>query len=159
MKINKDRNWKNYRRAFPRLYIGHHQFNHVIPSFTLPLAVCILMLPMLMVAVEHLQLATTYHMNPIDRCSHMALCNTPVVLPSLNNVLTAMVLLNRGMKLNIGFLPRFSCRSNIPRVSPSLSLSVYYSLDSRVVREVVLILLLLSGDIEVNPGPLGECLD
>lgn len=120
---------------------------------------CILMLPMVMVAVEHKQLATTYHMNPVDRCSHMTFSNTPMALPSLNNVIPAMVLLNRRMRLNIGCLLCFLPHSSIPLVSPSLGLRVYYSLESRVVGIVVIILLLLSGDIEVNPGPLGECLD
>jgi len=159
VQINKDRSWKNYRRASPRLYICQHQLNHVIPSYTLPLAMCILMLPMVMVAVEHKQLATTYHMNPVDRCSHMTFSNTPMALPSLNNVIPAMVLLNRRMRLNIGCLLCFLPHSSIPLVSPSLGLRVYYSLESRVVGIVVIILLLLSGDIEVNPGPLGECLD
>ena len=162
MQIINDRSWKNYRRASLRPHIHHHhQLSHVTPSYTLPLAVCILMLPMLMVVVEHRQLATTYRMNPLDRCNHMTFIRTPVVLPSPNNVLPAMVLLNRRVRLNTGYMSCFSSYTytNVRRVSPTLSLRVFFSLARTVVAGVVVLLLLLSGDVELNPGPFGEYLD
>ena len=82
MQINKDRTWK-YRRASLRPHIHHHQLSHVTLNYSLLLVVCVLMLPMLVVAVEHMQLATTYRMNPLDRCSLMTFIRTPLVLPSL----------------------------------------------------------------------------
>ena len=103
MQINKDRTWKKYRRASLRPHIQHHQLSHVTLNYSLPLAVCVLMLPMLVVAVEHMQLATTYRMNPLDRCSLMTFIRTPLVLPSLNNLLPAMVLQSRGVRLNTGY--------------------------------------------------------
>ena len=148
MQINKDRNWKNCRRASLRLYIHHpYQLSHVTPSYALPLAVCILMLPMLVVAVEHKQLATM---------NSMTFNHTPLVLSSLNSVIPAMVLQNRVERSNVGHLSCSPSRSNIQRTSSSIGLKVC---SSGRVMVVMLLLLLLSGDIEMNPGPLGECLD
>ena len=158
MQINKDRTWKTlYRRASPRPHIHHHQLSHVTLNYSLPLVVCVLMLPMLVVAVEHMPLATTYRMNPLDRCSLMTFIWTPLVLPTPNNLLPAMVLQNRGVRLNTGYASCFSSYTytNVPSVSLTLSLRVFFS----VARTVVVILrLLLSGDVELNPGPLGEYL-
>ena len=141
MQINNNRNWKSYKRASLRLYVHHlHQLSHVTPSYTLPLAVCILMLPMLVVVNEHTQLAT---MNSVT-FSH-----TPLMLSSLDSVIPAMVLQNRVARSNVGHL---SC-------SPSCS-NIQHTSNLRVCSRgrVMLLLLLLSGDIETNPGPLGECL-
>ena len=150
---------RNYGRAVVRPHIQHHQLSHVTLNYSLPLAVCVLMLPMLVVAVEHMQLATTYRMNPLDRCNHMTFIHTPLVLPSLNNVLPAMVLQNRGVRLNTGYLSRFLSHSSVQHVFPSPDVRVYSRKGRRVVGVVVILLLLLCGDIETNPGPLGECLD
>ena len=148
MQINKDRNWKSYRRASLRLYIHHpYQLSHVTPSYALPLAVCILMLPMLVVVNEHKQLVTV---------NSLTFSHTPLVMSSLSNVIPAMVLQNRVEWSNIGYLSCSSSRSNIQHTSSSLGLRVYCSGRGVVV---MLLLLLLSGDIETNPGPLGEYLD
>ena len=159
MCINKDRAWKKYRRASLRPHIQHHQLSHVTLNYSLPLVVCVLMLPMLVVAVEHMQLATTYRMNPLDRCSLMTFIRTPLLLPSLNNVLPAMVLQNGGVRLNTGCASCFSSHSSVQHVFPSLGVRKYSSLGRRVVGVVVVLLLLLCGDIKTNPGPLGKCLD
>ena len=161
MQIIKDRTWKNYRRASlrPHIHHHHHQLSHVTLNYAVPLAVCILMLPMLVVAIEHMQLTATYRMNPLDRCNHVTFIRTPLVLPSLNNVLPAMVLQNRVVRLNIGYTSCFSSHSSVQHVFRSLGVRVYSSLGRRVVEVVVVLLLLLCGDIEMNPGPLGKCLD
>ena len=138
------RNWKSYQKASLRPHICHfYQLTRVVPSYVLPLAVCILILPML----EHVQLAATDHMNLIGRCGHMPFS---LVLSSLNNVLPAMVLQNRVVRLNIGYASCSSSHFSVRHASPSLGVRVY----SRTV--VIVLLLLLSGDIEVNPGPLGK---
>ena len=160
MQINKNRTWEKYRRASLRPHIHHHQLSHVTLNYSLPLVMCVLMLPMLVVAVEHMQLATTYRMNPLDRCSLMTFIRTPLVLPSLNNVLPAMVLQNRGVRLNTGCASCFSSYTytNIQSDSLTLSLRVFFSVARMVVAVVVIFRLLLSGDVELNPGPLGEYL-
>ena len=160
MQINKDRTWKKYRRASLRPHIQHHQLSHVTLNYSLPLAVCVLMLPMLVVAVEHMQLATTYRMNPLDRCNHMTFIWTPLVLPTPNNVLPAMVLQSRGVRLNTGYASCFSSYTytNVQSVSLTLSLRMFFSVARTVVAVVVILRLLLSGDVELNPGPLGEYL-
>ena len=80
--------------------------------------------------------------------------HTPLVLPSLNNVLPAMVLQNR---VNI---KRLSHTSSVRRVSLSPAPTVPAGLRRRVVVVVVVVLLvlLMSGDIETNPGPVGKWL-
>ena len=136
-------------------YIYHHcQLGHVIPGHAILVAVCIFMLPMLEVAAEHKQLTTTCHTNPADqRGGHATFCHSPLVLPSLNNMLSAMVLQNRVAWSNIHLSHSLS-HSSICHVFLKLGLSVSYSL--KVVGMVVVLLLLLSGDIETNPGPDGE---
>ena len=107
---------------------------------------CILMLPMLELTTEHVQLATTCRMNPINR-GPPSRSHTPLVLPSLNNVLPAMVL--QSIKI---LLYLYSVR----HVSLSPAPTAPTGLGRRVVGVVVLLLLLMSGDIETNPGPVGE---
>ena len=104
---------------------------------------------MLELATEHVQLTTTCRMNHINQCSlsRMNCSHTPLVLPSLNNVLPAMVLQNT---VNIKCL---SYISSVRHVSLSTAPT---GLARRVV--VVLLLLLMGGDIETNPGPVGEWL-
>ena len=69
---------------------------HVTHAQAVIWAVCLLMLPMLELATEHVHLTTTCRMNPINHgpLSPVTFSPTPLVLPSLNNVLPAMVLQN-----------------------------------------------------------------
>ena len=133
-------------------YIYRHcQLGHVIPGHAILLAVCIFMLPMLEVAAEHKQLTTTHHSNPAG--GHLAFTHTPLVLSSLSNLLPAMVLQNRVVRSNMCLSHSFS-HSSICPIFFGLCLSVSYSVKKVVM--VVVLLLLLSGDIETNPGPVGE---
>lgn len=74
-----------------------------------------------------------------------------LVLQSLNNVLLAMVLWNR-VAMAIFACP-YSSNSHVPHAYPSLGFTVLSSLGQMMV---VVLLLLLSGDIETNPGPVGK---
>ena len=131
-------------------YVYHHcQLGHVIPGHAILVAVCIFMLPMLEVAAEHKQLTTTHHTIPAGR--HVIFSHVPLVLPSLSNLLPAMVLQNGVERPNMSH--SFS-HSSICHISFGLSFNVPSSL--RKVVMMVFILLLLSGDIETNPGPDGE---
>ena len=140
-----------------RQYIYRHcQLCHVTPTYAVFVGVCVLMLPMLELATEHVQLATTYYMNHMNQWHvvppHMTFNNTHL-LPFLNNVLPAMVLQNQLAWSNI------KCLSSHSRVCHVCLSSAPSSLGRRVVRVVgvgVLLLLLMSGDIEMNPGPVGE---
>ena len=113
------------------------------------------MLPMLGLVDEHAQLTTMYHMNPINKCSvyprHMTFNHTPLVLPSLNNVQRAMALQNRVARSNIRHLSSHSNASFVP-----LILCPLLQLGERATEMVVILLLLMSGDVEMNPGPVGE---
>ena len=135
---------KAYRKQLQHNF-RHCQPHHVTHAHAVVWAVCLLMLPMLELATEHVQLTTTCRMNrgPLSR-SH-----TPLVLPSLNNVLPAMVLQN---------IECLSYISSVRHVSLSPAPTVPTSLGRRVVGMVVLLLLLMSGDVETNPGPVGEWL-
>ena len=135
-------------------YIYHHcQLGHVIPGHAILLAVCIFMLPMLEAAAEHALLTTTHHTNRADlRGGHVTFSHSPLVLPSLNNVLPAMVLQNIEVKPSIHLSHSlYHFRSGC--ISYGLGISVSSSLQMMVV---VFLLLLLSGDIETNPGPVGK---
>ena len=157
------RHWKVHNYALnacqrQRQYIYNHcQLSSMTPGHALIVSVCIVMLPMLGLASEHVQLKTTYHINAVNKMyiypCHMSFHHTTLVLPSLNNVLPAMVLQNRVVKLNIGCRFHFSSYFSVQHVSSSW---VYFCLGRKVVGMVVFLLLLLSGDIELNPGPLGE---
>ena len=142
---------KAYRKQ--RQYIYRHcQLCHVTTSYALIVGVCIIMLPMLELATERVQLKTMYCTNSIK---HVHPCPVTFshthLLPFPNNVLPAMVLQNRVAWSNI------KCPSSHSRVwHVSLNL-VPTGLGRRVVGVVVLLLLLMSGDIEMNPGPVGEC--
>ena len=141
-----------YRRKHQ--YIYHHcQLGHVIPGHAILVAVCIFMLPMLEAAAEHKQLMTTHYNNPVYQCGgHVTFSHSHLVLPSLDNVLPAIVLQNRAVRSNI----HLSCSmsSICGHVSLSLGLNIPSSMKKVVM--VVTLLLLLSGDIETNPGPVGE---
>ena len=152
---------KPYRRL--RQYIFHHcQLGHVSPGLSLLVSVCILMLPMLGLVDEHVQLTIMYHISPINQCydhpSHVTLNHTPLLLPSLNNVLPAMALQNRVARSNIGCPSYTSSQSGVCHRSPVLHLNLPSGLGRRVVGVVLVLLLLLSGDIETNPGPVREFL-
>ena len=131
----------------------HCQLCHVTPSYALIVGVCILMLPMLELATK--QLTTMYYRNLINHAHqrHMTFSYTHL-LALLNNVLPAMVLQNRVAWSNVKCLSHASSHSEVWHVSLNPAPS---SLTRRVVWVVVLLLLLLSGDIEINPGPVGEC--
>ena len=150
---------KAYRKQ--RQYIYRHcQLCHVTASYAPMVGVCILMLPMLEVATEHVQLATTSHINHVHS-SRLKFSHTPLEIPSLNNVLPAMVLQNRLAWSNIkcpSYTSNTSSHSRVYRFSLSPSSTIPSGLGRRVVSVTVLLLLLMSGDIETNPGPVGECI-
>ena len=142
----------NTMRAYQRQrqYVHcHYQLRHVTPGNALLISVCILMLPMVQLSAEHVQLATNYHANPIKVDPHrMNIIHTLLVVSSLSNLLPAMILQNSIVR------------------SYSLPTSSYFSvcyilnlssgLGGKVVGVMFSLLLLLSGDIETNPGPVGE---
>ena len=145
----------------PQQYIYHHcQLGHLSPGLGLLVSVCVLMLPMLRLADEHVQLTTMYHIHSINQwhvhLRHMIFSQIPMVLPSLGNVLPAMILQNRVVRLNIGCPLNTLAQSGVHCVPPNLSLAS--GLGRRVVGVVLVLLLVLSGDIETNPGPVGEFL-
>ena len=156
---------KAYRKQ--RHYIYRHcQLCHVTPSYALIVGVCIIMLTMLELATEHVQLKSMYctnsikHVHPcpvtFSHTFHMNLhhCMTfshTHLLPFPNNVLPAMVLQNREAWSNI------KCPSSHFRVCQVSHSPAPTGLGRRVVRVVIILLLLMSGDIEMNPGPLSKC--
>ena len=148
---------KAYRKQ--RQYIYRHcQLCHVTTSYALIVGVCILMLPMLELATQHVQLTTMYYTNHWDvQPRHVTFSHTPLELPSLNNVLPAVVLQNRVACSNTKCLSYTSSHSSVRHVSNSPD-STIPGLERRVVGVVVLLLLLMSGDIETNPGPVGKCI-
>ena len=139
------------------------QLGHVPPSHAFIVGMCIFMLPMLVVAAEHVQLATTDLMNPMNQSCIHPRCTTfkhaPFMLPSLNNILPAMALQNEIVKSNIWCLSHSSSHASVRHVSFSPGFSVPSGLGKMVVGVVVVLLLLMSGDIEMNPGPVGECIN
>ena len=151
---------KVYKR--PQQYIFRHcQLGHVSPGLSLLVSVCVLMLPMLGLADEHVQLTTMYHMSPIHQdyvhpC-HMTFNHAPLLLRSLNNVLPAMALQSRVVRSNM-CASYSSSDSGVYHVSAILHLDFPCGLGRGVVGVVLILLLLLSGDIETNPGPVGEFL-
>ena len=136
-----------YRRQHQYVY-RHCQLGHVVPGHAILVVVCIFMLPMLEVAAL---LTTIHHTNSADlhHC-HVTFCYSPLVLPSFSNVLPAMALQNNVVK----YLSRSFSHSSICHVCFGLCFGVSSCL--KVVVMVVFLLLLLSGDIETNPGPVGE---
>ena len=137
------------------------QLGHVTPGNALLISMCILMLPMVQLSAEHVQLANMYHINPTSRWyvhrHHMNVIHTPVVLLSLGNVLPAIALQNSVVKLNISCPSYTSSHFSVCHTPFSLYLNLLFCLGRSVVA-VLALLLLLSGDIETNPGPVGECL-
>ena len=144
-----------YQRQQHQYIYCHCQLGHVTSGCAILVAVCIFMLPMLEVAAEHKQLTTTHHNNPVYQCGgNVTFSHSPLVLPSLKNVLPAMVLQNRAVRSNM-HLSHSLYHSSVCHVFFSLGLGVPPSL-KKVVGVVVVLLLLLSGDIETNPGPDSE---
>ena len=139
---------KAYRKQRQYIY-RHYQQCHVTTSYALMVGVCILMLPMLEIATEHVQLTTMYCTNHVRQCPVTFSHIQAHLVPFPNNVLPAMALQNRVAWSSIKF------RSSHSRVCyVSLSSTLPIGLGRRVV---VLLLLLMSGDIEMNPGPVSKC--
>ena len=144
-----------YRK--PQEYIYHHcQLGYVARGHTILVSVCIFMLPMLRLAAEHVQPTTIYHINTIKQWDvhpgHKV--HTPLVLPTLSNVLPAMVLHSRLVRSSIRCPAYTSSCSSVCCVPLSQCLYLPFCL-GRTVMMVLALLLLLSGDIETNPGPAG----
>ena len=127
------------------------QLSHVTPGHAFLVAVCIVMLPMLEVATGHVQLKTTGNGNPHHMIKHV-----PLLLPFLHSILPAMVLQNDIVKSNLWCLSCFSSSAIVNCDTPCLGFNVPSNLGRRVVGVVVVLLLLMSGDVEMNPGPVGE---
>ena len=151
---------KAYQKHSRKQYNYHQcQLGRVTPGNALLISMCLLMLPMVQLSTEHVQLAITYHMIPINQWyayqHHLNISHIPLVLPSLSNLLPAIILQNSVVRLNICCPSYTSPPSNI---CDSLHFNLLSSLVRSVVAVVLALLLLLSGDIETNPGPVGECL-
>ena len=130
-----------------------HYHIHTVPGHALLVTVCIFMLPLLVLSVL-LNTTRTPH-QPRRNSSPLSHCHwtPPMMLPHLDTVLPALVLQNnRAVQLNIR---SSSSHSRVRRVSPSPGLSVPSGL-GRMVVGMILLLLVLSGDVETNPGPVGE---
>ena len=150
---------KAYRKQ--RQYFYHNcQLCNVTTGDTFIIYVCILMLQMVRLTSEHVQLATTPYMKPINQWHvhrhHITLSQTPLVLSSLNNVLPAMVLENSVVRLSISCSLYTSSHFSVCHTPFNLHLNFLCGLGWRVLGVVLVLLLLLSGDIETNPGPVGE---
>ena len=139
------------------------QLCHVTAGHAFLLAVCITMLPMLVVTAERAHLAATDHMSFMDKLCisqrHTTFKHSPFMLPSLNNTLPAMALQNEIVKSNIWCLSHSSSHTIVRHVTFSPGFNVPSGPGRVVVGVVVVLLLLMSGDIEVNPGPVGECIN
>ena len=150
-----------FRRSRPQCINPRFQcqLGHVTPGHAFLLAVCITMLPMLVTA-EHAHLATADHMNPMNQqCVHTrrtTFKHASLMLPFLNNILPAMALQNEIVKSNIWCLSCSSSHTSVRRVSSSPGFSIPSGLGRMAVGAGVVLLLLMSGDIETNPGPVGE---
>ena len=135
----------------------HHRCHlcHVTPSHAILVGVCLLILPMLELAAERAQLTTMYYTNHVHPC-HMNFWHTHL-LALLNNVLPAMVLgLQNRVWSNIKCPLYTTSHSSVYHVFLVPVSAVPTGLGRRVVGVAVLLLLLMSGDIEINPGPVGE---
>ena len=156
------RAYRKYSQQSQYTYRYHQcQLGHVTPGNALLISVCILMLPMVQLTAEHAQLPTMYHVNPTNQWyvhrHHMNISHTSPVLHSLRNVLPAIVLQNSVVRLNISCPSYTSSHFSVCQTLSSLHLHLLSSLRRSVVAVVLTLLLLLSGDIETNPGPVGEC--
>ena len=145
---------KAYRKQTQYIY-RHCQLCHVTASYAVMVGVCILMLPMLERATEHVQLTTMYYMNHVLP-PRMNFSHTPLEIPSLTNVLPAMVIQKQLAWSNIKRSSYTSRNSSVCHVALSPAPIASTGLGRRVVGVVMFLLLLMSGDIETNPGPAGE---
>ena len=157
-------------KAYRKYSRNQHQYNyhqcqvgHMTSGNALLISMCILMLPLVQLSAEHVQLATMRHVNLTNQWCvhrhHMNVSHTPLVLPSLGNVLPAKVLQRSLVRLNISCPSYTSSHFSVCHIPPSLHLDLFSGLlGRRMVGVVLVLLLLLSGDIETNPGPVGECL-
>ena len=98
--------------------------------------------------LKPLILATTECIEHLYPC-HMTFQLAP--LPRLDNMLPVV------LQLNVRCRSHSSSRSSLHHVFSSPGLSVSSGLE-RMADEVIVLLLILSGDIETNPGPVGEFL-
>ena len=153
-----------FRRSQPQCINPRFQcqLGHVNPGHAFLMTMCIFMLPMAVIAAEHTQLTMTEPVILFGRWCihprHMSLKHTPLKLPSLSNILPVMALQNEIVKSNIWCLSCSTSHASVRRVSFSPGFSVPSGLVRMVVGAVVVLLLLMSGDIETNPGPVGECI-
>ena len=147
---------KAFRKSWPQCINCRYQctLGHVTSGCAFLVAVCIFMLPMLEVATGHVQLTSRGHKNHTD--PHHMIKHTPLLLPSLYYVLPAMVLQNDVVRSNMWCLSCSLFYSYVHHDTSSLCLSVPSGLWRKVVEIVVVLLLLMGGDIERNPGPVGE---
>ena len=151
---------KAYQKHSQKQQQYNYQLSYVIPGNALLISVCILMLPMVQLSAEHVQLATMYHVSPTNQWfvhrHHMNISYTWLMLPSLDNVLPAIVLQNSVVRLKISCPSYTSSHFSVRHTPSSLHLNLLFGLGRSVVAALAP-LLLLSGDIETNPGPVGEC--
>ena len=149
---------KAYRERQWQYNCNPCQLVHVSPGNALLISVCLLMLPMLGLATEHVQLTTMCHTKPINQWHlhehHMTFHKAPLMLPSLNNILPAMGIQNGLTRSNIKYL---SSQSSTCHVFPSPAVFVAFCLGRMIIGVVVVLLLLRCGDVETNPGPVGKC--
>ena len=82
--------------------------------------------------------------------------HAPLLLPFLHSVQPAMVLQNDIVKSNVWCLSCFSSSASVHCDSPCIVLNIPSDMGRKVVGAVVVLLLLMSGDVETNPGPVGE---
>ena len=150
--------WRNtYQRRRQYIYIYNHcQLSRVAPGHAVLVSVCVFLLPLLaQLPTEHVQTTTMYHLSKqwyVYPC-HITFRHTSLVIPSVNNALQAMVLQNRLERSNIGSSSHTSSHSSDP---PSPCLNLPSAMGRSAVMIVAVLLLLLSGDIETNPGPVGK---
>ena len=136
-------------------YSYHHCQLGVTLGHLLPVSVY-----MLGFSAEYMQLSTTYHIKFISQWymyvhPHYMTFRFAALLQPVNNVQPTMVIQSRVLWSNIkGFSYTLSHFNT--SVTVSLQLNFSFSLGSRMARLVLFLLLLLSGDVELNPGPFGE---
>ena len=153
-----------FRRSLPQCINLRFQCQlcHVTSSHAFLMTMCLFMLPMAVIAAEHTQLTMTEPVILFGRWCihprHVSFKHAPLMLPSLSNILPAMALQNEIVKSTIWCLSRSSSHARVRRVSSSPGFTIPSGLGRMVIGVVVVLLLLMSGDIETNPGPIGECI-
>ena len=135
---------KAYQKQQEYIYCHCQPVWHVAPSQDM---CSTLVLPILGLAGKHEQKITMYHMNHINQWHvhppHMTFSHTHL-LPVFNNV------------SNTRCSSCTSSHSGVHRASLSLGLNLPSGLERKVVEILLALLLLISGDIETNPGPVSE---